>query len=155
MPKGVGYPGSDVVGPPEPRKSSVPMLKPRKRRKLSDKVKFNTLQPPKKGKRILRPSEQMKDEGHKTSAKEELKRGVAKGLATASAGISGRGRAGRILKAGLAGAAGGAELEAAHQRFKDKAAKKRAKKAKTTVSQSAMQQKAQFHKKEHSKTEKT
>lgn len=137
----------DVMGPP------VPMLKPRKRGKLSDKVKFNTLQPPKKGKPPERPSTKM-DKGHETSAKEELKRGVAKGLATASAGISGRGRAGRILKAGLAGAAGGAEIEASYQRFKDKAAKKKGKKAKTTVSQSAMQQKAKFHKKEHSETEK-
>ena len=144
MPKGVGY----------PNKSSVPMVKARKKRKLSDVISFKTLAPPKKGASITRPSETTKDKGHETSAKEELKRGVAKGLATASAGISGRGRVGRILKAGLAGAAGGAELEAAHQRFKDKAAKKKGKEAKTSVSLSAMQQKAQFHKKEHSKIEK-
>lgn len=145
MPKGVGY----------PNKSSVPMVKARKKRKLSDVVSFKTLSPPKKGKPVKRPSEQMEKAGHETSSKEELKRGVAKGLATASAGISGRGRVGRILKAGLAGAAGGAEIDASYQRFKDKAAKKKGKEAKTTVSQSAMQQKAQFHKKEHSKIEKT
>lgn len=144
MPKGVGY----------PNKSSVPMVKARKKRKLSDVVSFKTLDPPKKGGDIARPSSKT-DKGHKTSSSEELKRGVAKGLATASAGISGRGRAGRILKAGLAGAAGGAEIDASYQRFKDKAAKKKGKEAKTTVSQSAMKQKSQFHKKEHSKIEKT
>ncbi len=143
MPKGVGY----------PNKSSVPILKARKKSKLTDKIKFNTLAPPKKSPPVKRPSEST-DKGHETSAQEEKLRGTAKGLAIASAGLSGRGTAGRILKAGLAGAAGGAELDAAHQRFKDKAAKKKAKKAKTTVSQSAMKQKAQFHKKDDTNTEK-
>lgn len=143
MPKGVGY----------PNKSSVPMVKARKKKKSGDLLSLRVLQPPKKGEPVKMGSKK-KSDAHKTSASEELKTGIAKGLATASAGISGRGSAGRILKAGLAGASGGAEIDASYQRFKDKAAKKRGKKAKTTVSQSAMKQKAQFHKKEHSKTEK-
>lgn len=136
--------------------AAIPTYTPRKRRKkakLTDLVKFTTAPPPKKTEKPTRPTAQMRDED-RVSPGVELKRGVAKGLATASAALPGRGTAGRILKAGLAGAAGGAELEASYQRYKERRAKSKAKKATTTVTQSAMAQKAKFHKKEHSKTEK-
>ncbi len=123
--------------------------------KIEDKIKFGDFKPsPKKGDKPTRPSAKTEDR-HKTSPKEELKRGVAKGLASASAGLSGRGTAGRILKAGLAGAAGGAEIAASYQRYKDKRSKKRGKDATTTVTQSAMAQKAKFHKKDPTSTERT
>jgi hypothetical protein len=144
------------VAPPQ---SKTPTVKARKKPKLSDKVSFNKI-PALDGKAEKIRTAHKKTEKdiaskkHETSAKEEKLRGTAKGLAIASAGLSGRGTAGRILKAGLAGAAGGAEIDAAHQRAKDRAKKKKAKKAKTTVSQSAMAQKAQFHKKDDTKTEK-
>ncbi len=159
MPKGVGYPGSPHAGPPAPPTSKVPQLKARKKAKLSDKVSFNKVPALEHKAEKIRTSHKKTEKDiaskkHETSAKEEKLRGTAKGLALASAGMSGAGTAGRILKAGLAGASGGAEIDAAHQRAKDKAKKKKAKKAKTTVSQSAMQQKAQFHKKDDTNTEK-
>lgn len=135
--------------------AQIPTYKPPKRKKpkLSDKIKFGTIAPPKKTKKPPRPSTQMGDKD-RISPGAKLKRGIAKGLATASAAMPGRGRAGRILKAGLAGAAGGAEIEAAYHEYKAKRAKGRAKKATTTISQSAMAQKAKWHKRDKTPTEK-
>jgi hypothetical protein len=57
-----------------------------------------------------------------------------------------------VAKSALAGAAAGAEIEASYREYKAERAKKRAKKATTTVTQSAMKQKAQYHKKDPTKT---
>lgn len=89
-----------------------------------------------------------------TSPKAEFQSDLAKGLATASAAMTGRGKAGRIAKSALAGASAGASISSAYQKYKDKRKRARAKKATTTVSQAASAQKAQYHKKEHGKTEK-
>jgi len=89
-----------------------------------------------------------------TSAKAEFSSDLAKGLATASAAMTGRGKAGRIAKGALAGASAGASIDSAYQTYKDKRKRARAKKATTTVSQAASAQKSQYHKKEHGKTEK-
>lgn len=172
MPEREGYPaktyrasgGAHKAGSSTP----IPVLKSRPKKKkprkghvaglsISDKIDFSTSTSPKDKAPAIRDAHnksRKESDRHKTSAKEELHRGLAKGLATASAGLSGRGTAGRILKAGLAGAAGGAEIDAAYQRSKDRAKKKKAKAAKTTVSQSAMKQKSNFHKKDDTDTEK-
>jgi outer membrane lipoprotein SlyB len=100
------------------------------------------------------PSALMQDEEHKPSPKEELHRGMAKGLASAALAMPGRGKAGRILKGAVAGAAAGAEIEAAYHKYKARRKKARARKATTTVTQSAMAQKAQYHKKDKTSTEK-
>ncbi len=105
---------------------------------------------PQKAKTSPSPT-QGKPEGRSDKAK--LQGGVASGLASLSNTIPSGGYTG-ILKAALAGAAAGAKIEASYTEYKSSQAKKKAKAAKTTVSQSAMSQKAQFHKKEHSKTEK-
>jgi hypothetical protein len=125
--------------------ANIPIYKSTRRRKkkLSD-----TIQPPKQSPKRPRPSEQTKDDspGRETT--------LTKGLAGASAALSGRGRAGRLLKAGLAGAAAGHELEKSYKDYKTKRAKKKGKEATTTVTQSAMAQKAKWHKKDNTSTEK-
>lgn len=115
----------------------------KKKTKLSSLLKFNRKAAPKKGAKPTRPSEQSSGD---TSASGGS---PAKGLALAAQALPGRGSAGRILKAGLAGAAAGAEIQHAFKK-----AGKKGMKATTTVSKSAMAQKAMFHKKEHGKMEK-
>jgi uncharacterized membrane protein YebE (DUF533 family) len=124
----------------------IPIYKPaeRRKKKLSDVIQSPKTSPKRPG-----PSGQTEDDdspGDKTT--------LTKGLAGASAAISGRGRVGRLLKAGLAGAAAGHELEKSYKAYKAKRAKKKGKEATTTVSQSAMEQKARWHKKDETNTEK-
>lgn len=127
------------------------------RRKKKGKAKLSSLvnfggkkESPQKTKTGPSPTQDKPDE---RSAEAKLKGGVASGLASLSNTIPSGGYTG-ILKAALAGAAAGTKIESSYAEYKSSQAKKKAKKAKTTVSQSAMSQKAQFHKKEHSKTEK-
>lgn len=132
--------------------ADIPTYKSAKRKRkprLSDKIAFNRLGPPKKSKKPKSPSYGKDSDRYEASPEEEHKRSTAKSLATASAAMSGKGYSG-IVKAGLAGAAIGAEIEANQRRFKDR----KAKKATTTVSQSAMAQKARYHKKDPTNTKK-
>lgn len=128
----------------------VPIRPARRRKpKLSDKVKFSSISPLEKSKPLSRPSEQMSDK------EEKARPSAAKGLAQAAMAMPGRGKAGRILKASLAGAAAGAEIEATYHEYKKGRAKTKAKKATTTVTQSAMAQKAKYHKKDPTNTRRT
>ena len=109
----------------------------------------DTIGPVKKSKERPVPSE-----GTKSEDSSKNKTSLAGALASASAAMSGRGTAGRILKAGLAGASAGHQLEKSYKEYKKKRSKKKAKDATTTVTQSAMTQKANFHKKDKTSTEK-
>lgn len=121
----------------------VPIKAKRKKKKLADLVQFGPkAKPP-------RPSETMPKE------EEKEPRGPAAGLARAAMAMPGRGTAGRILKGAVAGAAAGAELEESYRRYKKERAKSKAKKATTTVTQSAMAQKARYHKKDPTSTKRT
>ena len=129
---------------------TVPILKARKpkpKKKLADLVEFGAKPPSKKDKKLARPSEQMPE-------RKERKQSAAKGLAQAAMAMPGRGTAGRILKGALAGAAAGATIEESYREYKKGRAKSKAKKAKLTASQSAMSQKAKYHKKDPTSTEK-
>ncbi len=131
-------------------RADIPTYKSAKRKpRLSDKIQFNRIAPPKKSKKPKPPSSGKDSDRYEASPEEESKRGLAKSLATASAAMSGKGYSG-IAKAGLAGAAIGAEIEANQRRLKDR----KAKKATTTVTQSAMAQKARYHKNDKTGTEK-
>ncbi len=146
MPKGIGYGKS--------KSQMIPTLdapKRKKKKKLGE-ITFEKKASPKKLPPLERPSRESSEP--KRSAAEELKTGLAKGLATASSSITGRGTAGRIAKAGLAGASAGSSIDAAIQRHRDRKAKEKGKAATTTVTQSAMAQKAMFHKKDKTKTKK-
>ncbi len=96
----------------------------------------------------------VQSEGTKPEDSSKNKTGLTGALASASASMSGRGTVGRILKAGLGGASAGHQLEKSYKEYKKKRAKKKAKDATTTVTQSAMTQKANFHKKDKTSTEK-
>ena len=109
----------------------------------------DTLKPVSKSKERTVPSEETKSEDSSKN-----KTSLTGALASASAAMSGRGTVGRILKAGLAGASAGHQLEKSYKEYKKKRAKKKAKDATTTVTQSAMTQKANFHKKDETPTEK-
>ncbi|KKN80385.1 hypothetical protein LCGC14_0329780 [marine sediment metagenome] len=109
----------------------------------------DTLKPVPKSRDRPGPSKETKSED---SSKD--KTSLTGALASASAAMSGRGTAGRILKAGLAGASAGHQLEKSYREYKKERKKKKAKKATTTVTQSAMTQKANFHKKDETPTEK-
>lgn len=137
-------------------RQKIPTYTPAKRkRRLSDKIDFKTMASPKKSKKPKRPSQLTPlAENGKPSPKEKLHRGLAKGLATASAAMPGGGYGG-IIKAGLAGAAAGSEIEASYHKYKAARATSKAKKATTTVTQSAMAQKAKYHKKDPTKTKRT
>lgn len=139
-----------------PKDSKIPIYKPRKRtrtrdpqKKLSDVVNYKTA-PPKKSKKPRRPSED-KEISPGRNPEVKYKQGLAKGLASLAKVVPSGGYTG-IIKGGLAGAAAGAEIEAAYKQYKVDRAK--GKKAKTTVSRSAAAQKAQYHKKDKTSTEK-
>lgn len=119
----------------------------RKKKSLAEAVGLKTTPSPGKQERPSPPSSQMPEE-------KPRKRSLAGTLAQAAAAMPGRGRIGGIIKSSLAGASAGAGLERAYKDYKAKRASKRAKKAKTTVSQSAMAQKAKYHKKDETGTEK-
>ena len=110
--------------------ASTPGPRKKRKRKLSDHVKFNQLSPPKKGSKSsksLSPGEPR-----------ERKVKVSEALSKASAGLSGRGTAGRILKSALAGASAGAGLEESFRSFKKERATAKARKASITVDQATM-----------------
>jgi hypothetical protein len=67
-------------------------------------------------------------------------------MAMPSGGYSG------VAKSALAGAAAGAEIETSYRAYKKERTKKRAAKAKMTISKSAMSQKANYHVKDDTKT---
>lgn len=117
-----------------------------KKKSLAEAVGLKTTKAPSKQARPPTSSSQ--------TPKDDSKRqqSPASSLAQAAMAMPGRGKIGRVVKGALAGAAAGAELQGAYKRYKAGRAKKRAKKAKITVSQSAMAQKAQYHKKDPTKT---
>ena len=131
------------------KKSQIPVFKPDK-----DKKDWKIASPRKTP--IEAAPAARADAKSKASPKEELHRGLAKGLSETAAGLSGRGTAGRVLKAALGGAAGGFKIAASLRRYKDrKRAKQRAKRGTTTtVSQAAVAKKADYHKKDKTPTEK-
>lgn len=115
-------------------------------RGIGDFVSFGgKKKPPKKTKPPARPSQGSNDPSR--SPKEEWQSSLGSGLAKMSSVIPSGGHTG-ALKAGLAGAAAGAEIDAAYTRYKERTAKAKAKAAKTTVSQSAMAKKAKSPKKD-------
>lgn len=110
----------------------VPISKRRKRKKLSDHVKFNVLSPPKKGKKPARPSSKLAP-----GEPREKKVSTSAALSKAAAGLSGRGTAGRILKAAVTGAAAGSALEESYRSYKKERATAKGRKASITVDQAA------------------
>jgi hypothetical protein len=132
---------------------AIPRYQRKKRGKqkpLSSLIQYDTVPSPKKGKPPKAPSKKPTKE----SEPSDRGRSLASGLASAAQAMPGGGYAG-VVKAGLAGAAAGAEIDTAYKKYKAKRAKSKTKKATTTVTQSAMAQKAKYHKKDPTSTKRT
>jgi hypothetical protein len=145
--------------------------KKRPKKKLADLVRFTKKKPPAETPKPRRPSKEMPDTGDRRSSKEKRHGRLARGLAQASAAMPG-GKYSGIVKAGLAGASAGATIDEAYAAYKrerkatakakskdtaTKAALRRRKKgraAKTTVDKSPGAQKAQYHWRDATSTEK-